>query len=1072
MHGLKIYTGNRMEVLAGDLARIVKTPLLSPLEQEVIVVQSRGMERWLSMEIAGHNGICANCKFPFPNTFLREMYENVFPGTATPSLFEPAAMTFKIMALLPPLTERAGFESLKAYLSDDKKGLKLFQISEKIADTFDQYLVFRPEMIFAWEAGRAAHWQAQLWRAVSDANEKMHRARLHRILMEKIKTAPDDVAKTAHFPRRVSVFGISYLPLFYIAEFAAISSIVPVNLFLMNPCKEYWADILSDKEIKRIREKYVPFVGVPNELHLEQGNRLLASMGGMGRDFLSLITGFECETADRFEAPDGNTILSKIQLDILNLMDREGTASDDEDTSLQVHACHSPMREIEVLHDNLLAMFEEDSSLKPKDILVMTPDIELYAPFIHAVFDAETDDNLRIPFSIADRSVSAGSGVIDGFMSILDLKASRWGVTRVMSLLEKPGIKEKFGITSPDMETLEQWVRETNIRWGLNAENRREMGLPGYAENTWRAGIERLLLGYAMPGNDSNMFSGILPYDHIEGAEAKILGRFLAFFDGLESTLEKLKRLETLKGWGQLFNAILDKFIFPADDMEPEIQMLRRIFSDMSAKQEFTGFDTKIELDVVQSFIGRHLEQRGFGSGFISSGVTFCAILPMRSIPSQVICLLGMNSDAFPRDAQRLGFDFIAAHPKIGDRSRRNDDRYLFLEAIVSARKKLYISYVGQSIRDNSRMPPSVLVSEVIDCVTESFGISADRIVTLHRLQAFSSEYFRANGRLFSYSRENFIASMAMDEPEDPPPFISSALPSPPDEWKSLDIDRLCRFFSHPAKYFLEKRLGIYLQEAEEILDERENFDLDPLTVYQIGQNLVKRGLSHSNLQDCLPLERAMGKLPHGTVGDVFYNELSVDAEAFVSRIRSRTDGRRLPLLDIDLEIGDIRLFGQIADIYDHGLVRIRYAKTKPKDMLSSWIYHLVLCSFTDQRYPKTTLFIGKDTAFEFNSIHNALENLIKLTDLYWKGLSKPIHFFPDSSMAYAHRRIEQNKPEQTALISAQQKWSGSDFSRGESLDPYYDLCFNNINPIDEGFKETAEAVFAPIFEHYREIVL
>ncbi|MBW2192584.1 MAG: exodeoxyribonuclease V subunit gamma, partial [Deltaproteobacteria bacterium] len=180
MHGLKIYTGNRMEVLAGDLARIVKTPLLSPLEQEVIVVQSRGMERWLSMEIAGHNGICANCKFPFPNTFLREMYENVFPGTATPSLFEPAAMTFKIMALLPPLTERAGFESLKAYLSDDKKGLKLFQISEKIADTFDQYLVFRPEMIFAWEAGRAAHWQAQLWRAVSDANGKMHRARLHR----------------------------------------------------------------------------------------------------------------------------------------------------------------------------------------------------------------------------------------------------------------------------------------------------------------------------------------------------------------------------------------------------------------------------------------------------------------------------------------------------------------------------------------------------------------------------------------------------------------------------------------------------------------------------------------------------------------------------------------------------------------------------------------------------------------------------------------------------------------------------------------------------------------------------
>jgi exodeoxyribonuclease V gamma subunit len=168
-----------------------------------------------------------------------------------------------------------------------------------------------------------------------------------------------------------------------------------------------------------------------------------------------------------------------------------------------------------------------------------------------------------------------------------------------------------------------------------------------------------------------------------------------------------------------------------------------------------------VEIEVVKSCLENLLEHVNFGHGFISSGVTFCAMLPMRSIPFKVVCLVGMNMDAFPRESKILGFDLMAKNPRIGDRSRRNDDKYLFLEALISARNKLYISYVGQSIRDNTRISPSVLVSELIDYIKEGFGLSEDEIVTFHRLQAFSSEYFNTDSKLFSYSNENFAASFS-----------------------------------------------------------------------------------------------------------------------------------------------------------------------------------------------------------------------------------------------------------------------------------------------------------------------
>jgi len=1077
--GLKLYTSNRLEILARQLAQIVREPLYSPFTQETIVVQSLGMERWISMELASHNGISTNCYFPFPNKFLQDIFKSIIPDLPDDSPFESAVMTFKIMKILPACLPIPGFESIKSYLKDDINKLKLFQLAEKIADTFEQYLVFRPEMIFAWEEGREEtdqehRWQAYLWRELLKGNEKKHRAYLRKALFEKIRKKQ---VSFKDLPQRLSLFGISYMPPFHLEVFTQISQMVEINLFVLNPCMEYWADIASDSQIKKIKDKYTETNNVPADLHLEKGNRLLASMGALGRDFFRLISSFDGEIYELFEDQSCHNMLSGIQSDTLYLREgdneKEGRLVTKDDLSIQVHSCHGAMREVEVLHDNLLAMFEDDPKLLPKDIIVMTPDIETYAPFIHAVFNAQPDETLRIPYSIADKSIKKESRIIETFLYVLDLKESRLGVSSIMTLLESPAIKAQFDFTDSDIEMVEFWIRETNIRWGYDALTKKKLGIPGFNENTWKAGIERLLLGYAMPRRGIKMFSGILPYDHIEGSNVKTLGKLLEFINYILKWKGELERLQTLRNWGVAFIEILEQLFMPDEDTEREIHFLRKIFKDLENKERISGFKDKVELEVMRSYLERIFEQEFTSSGFISKGITFCAMLPMRSIPFKIICLIGMNNDTFPREFRPLGFDLIAKKPKIGDRSKRNDDKYLFLEACISAREKLYISYIGQSIQDNTKIEPSVIISELIDYIEKGFTLPdnfiKDNLITQHKLQAFSPEYFREGSKLYSYSRENFLAGKSFLKHTDKANFFTKSLSTPTNEFRKLEIETLCAFFSHPARFLLQRRLGIYLDESSDSVDEKENFSINGLEKYKIEQDLLKNRLSGLNLDDMLPVQRATGTLPHGNIGKVSYREMSVDAEIFANKLENITKGKKLNSLDIDCEIAGFKIAGKISDIHEQSLVIIRYTTVKPKDYLRAWIYHLLLCTIGDSRYPLKTTLLGSNLVYEFDSVQNPEEILGYLLQVYWKGLSEPVHFFPATSYEYARQILKYGKSKLYALNSADKKWNSGYNFPGESNDLYFDLCFREINPMDEEFERISTEVFGPIFKHGRE---
>ena len=1084
MSGLRIFTGNRLEILADRLAEVVSRPLTTALEPETVVVQSRGMERWVSMALARRNGICANMAFPFPNAFIDDLFRRILPDLPDPSPFDPEILTFRIMKRLPAFLERPAFTNLKRYLVDDTKGVKLYQLAVRVADLFDQYLVFRPEMIFQWEAGQGDdvsdnRWQAELWRDLSRGKESVHRARLHRNLLLRLDALP---AADVGLPSRISVFGISYLPPFHLDALAGLARISPVYLFLLNPCREYWADIMSRRAMHRLTRKIARGTLDTDALHMEQGHPLLASLGGLGKEFLVAISATDAHIEDCFVPVDEHSLLSSLQADIFQLRDQSVSRPADRvaignagptaaDTSIQIHACHGPLREIEVLHDRLLALFEEHPDIRPRDVIVMAPDIVAYTPYIRAVFDRQTDAGQTIPYSIADQDAGSNKGVLRSFLSLLDLKDSRFEATRVLGLLELPGVKERFDLTAADLTTVARWVRDVNIRWGRDAAGRKRIGLPGLAENTWQAGIDRLLLGYAMSGSDRIMFDGILPYDHIEGSEALVLGRFVAFLQHLFEWSERLEQSMPPADWRDVFIELLERFIAVDEDAEQEAQQLRRRLENIGFLEERAGFAVPLELEVVRTHLENTLERSNSGGGFISGGVTFCAMLPMRSIPFEVVCLIGMNTAAFPRENTPLGFDLMARFPRPGDRSRRRDDKYLFLEALVSAAQVFYISYVGQSVQDNSDIPPSVIVSELIDTIEGSYGIPAVDLVVRHPLQAYSPRYFDdSDPALFSYSFENFIAAAGAAVPDGPQPFFKVPLTPPPPEWNTLRLEQLCQFISQPARFLVEQRLGIALKDKDLLPQDKENFSLDPLTGYHIRQDLIEARLSGHDLADHYQIQRAKGVLPQGNIGRLFYDVLEKQTESFAAKLLEIIADEHAETLPVDLTLYGIRLTGPLEGLYPRGRIQMRFARRRAKDYLSAWIYHLVLCgSILNGQAPVTTL-VGADGMASIRPVDRPDAILKDILETFKEGLCRPLHFFPDLSLHFLTLTAKSGKPINTAIETVRKKWVGSDFQKGVSEDPYYRLCFGCNDPIDEQFEGLAEKILAPLLRHVEEL--
>ena len=1079
MPGLYLNTGNSLDSLAERLACLIEENRTdNPFEPETILVQSRGMQRWLSMRIAESLGVMSNCRFPFPNAFINDLFERSL-GVNPDKGYSPERLTFRIMGIIETMVEDALFAQVKKYIFDDKSCLKLVQLSRQIADAFDQYLVFRPEIILGWDSGKrffagspeeiTEEWQAAIWNRIT-ADLGAHAVKLRQDFFSRLEKG-----KTDGLPGRISIFGISHLPYFHLEILRALSAASDVHLFLLNPCRQYWMDIENEKRILKKATK----AGQSSEaIHLETGNSLLASMGKQGGDFLGYLYGMDeliTDENDSWEMLDEGSVLGLIKKDILEL--RNGPESgkyviDPGDGSIAIHSCHSPMREVEVLRDNLLDMFENDPTLKPEEIVVMSPDISMYAPYVQAVFASVTSSRTHIPFSISDMQ-PIEKPLTDGFFSLLGLSDKRFRASQILSLLDEPSVRGRFGVSDGDIGIIREWIGATCIHWGIDAANRKDLGLEPTDDNTWRSGLDRLLLGYAMP--DNLFFRDILTVGGIEGDSVQVLGKFLTFTEKAFDYGLKLSNNLSLKDWSDLLLNMIDDMLDTQNHIQGALS-LRDAVSNLASEQSYNG---EPGIQAITHLIKTSLMEPAIGR-FLTRGVTFCSLLPMRSIPMKVVCLLGMNDDAYPRQNITAGFNLISRNPRKGDRSLRDDDRYLFLESVISARKKLYISYTGQDIRDNSKRPPSVLVSELLDYIKASFditGVSEDeskdkafeeRFITKHRLQGFSPKYFTGTSeRLFSYSESDCETAKALRQTTGSSikPFISSLIKHDPAEFRDLPAETLIEFFDSPVRFFLRRRLGITLRRGIDEIDDRETIVPDSLQKYSISQQIEDCMVKDI---DPLPTLKARGILPHASAGLAIYDELSNLTKRLMSVVKGLNGQGSDEITGFEVSSGDYNVSGSF-NLYDGRLVFVRPSNISAKHIVRTWLWHVLYNLQGKGGITQLAGFIKKDNdkvpaVMRFEPLSDPQSTLDNVLVLFTHGLARPLHFFPELSMGYAKGIIKND--EDKVIKDCLSNWAGNDFSKGEKeMDPYYLIYPGEICPIDDNFKWASSLFFNELLQ-------
>jgi len=966
---LYLVQSNKMECLADSLISCLQETAgkkgrgVSVFDSDQILVQSPGMSQWLKIQIAEKVGIAANIDFPLPSSFIWQLYQQHIQELPEQSAFTKPNMTWKLMSILPTMLQQSEFAAIEQYLKDSQP-LKLYQLAGKIADVYDQYLVYRPDWIIHWEAGHndlpdtndlsicESHpWQPILWRALVSNSKDLgespfHRANLHHTLLTALHSSANQQteAKTeVETEKPLMVFGISAMPMQHLEVLSALAETRDVLIFWFNPSQHYWGDIVDKKTQAKAQLKAIDNKSLSNKEtsvgveFLDIGNPLLASWGKLGRDYQDMLLGFELQQQDYFVDMQPECLLQHIQSDVNHLQFRatadELDASEllsngknypkveitDSDRSLQIHACHSKVRELEILHDQLLKRFNDNPDWHPGDVIVMMPDVATYAPFIEGVFGA-IDHKHSIPYAISDRNVGQVSPLLSSFLQLMKLHQSRLTLSEVLSLLEVPAVQRKFAIDPQEFELIQHWLTDAGVRWGWNDHDKKRWDLPAEKQNTWVFGLQRLLAGYAMASTD--LYQGeqelVSAYADIEGQQAVALGKCYLFSSALLKVLAFCQQSQQVQVETQNIQQNIQQKVaqalellnelYEADETEQaDMLILRETLEKMLLHSH--QYTQAVDQDVFVSELQQNIQENGVGQRFLAGYVNFCTLMPMRSIPFKMVCLLGMNDSDYPRQSVPMGFDLMRLAPaKRGDRSRRLDDRYLFLEALLSAREQLYFSYQGFSQKDNSPLAPSILLSELMEYCQQGFCLSGElgldvehternllaHLMTKHKLQPFNQAYFLAKDELknkdkdkdkdksknkdevkaeqvltenkaeshLSFNQKQQAIAQQLQQPSTVLIFNAERLTRPLEQSTQLELEAMIQFFHNPAKAFFMQRWQTRFYSLGQQSSDEEPFSFNGLDRFKLNERLVQHSLNTSlntNLNTSLNVSLGVG---------------------------------------------------------------------------------------------------------------------------------------------------------------------------------------------------------------------
>lgn len=1050
---LYLHHSNRLETLAHRFAQQVIRSRQDPFEPSWVVVQNAGMGRWLSMQLAQLTGVAAHFNYLFPAELTWELLRRVL----TVAEHNPCSVEVLRWRLLQEFLQRA--EQHQTYLGhylQSGQDDSAWQLAQQLAGVFDGYLFFRPDWVHAWEQqATPKNWQEKLWQLVIGEPQLEHWVNLQTRFMTQLASFPSE-----QLPKSIIFFSIPALSPAYIELIAKVAERVDIHFFIMNPSMHYWGDIESNK--RRIRYK-------PTEQdYVSVGNPLLASWGVQGRDFIEVLRNSEPypQELENFLESAANSLLHIVQNDILNLEDLPQTETSpldfESDQSIAVHSCHSAMREVEILYDQLLAILERHPDLTAADVVVMSPDMNAYAPFIESVFSSST---LSLPFSIADQRFSQAMSISNACAQLLELPQGRFEAESIFTLLEYAEIRQHFGLDETQVQQCREWVRAVNIRWGVDAEFRQQFARQTTFEHTWRYGLDRLLLGFALPGE--RLLGGILPYNQLEGSQTLVLERFQQCLDILFSTAKWATQRASLDDWGERFGHIVEQ-LFPR---EAETQTVYRGIDKVLTSVQLAGFTEPVAWSVFKSALRRELEQTSQESGFLGQGITFCNLMPMRSVPFRVVALLGMQDGGFPRQDNRLSFDLLAADKKRkGDRSRREEDRYLFLESLLSARDYFYISYLGQSIQDNSESMPSVLVSELLDYLEKRFGLSAEQLITRHPLQAFSSRYFQVGSALFTYAKDYLNLQQPAVEKKSKACFWDQPqLPAPDELLRHVSLNELIQFYRQPARIFLQRQFDLRLTETVDELAEREPFALESFTDSAIGEQALQHLQQGDEAWQVQTLLRAQGLLPHGKPGELIFEQQMEQVQALFIKLPKPVEQATL---DLNLNLGAFSLHGQLPAVSADGIQIYHFGHLGVWQWVSVWIQHLALnlCQ-RPVGWSAVTQLYTVDKIWQLTEVADATAELTFLLEGYWLGLQQPLPFFPKSAWQMAVKGAEADR--EVALRAGRDEWAGNSYHVGESAKPEYRLLYRGQHPLEEQpdtCMEWAQRVFGRLIALRKEL--